>query len=50
MSPIGLLIAMAAVATMGEVTAFQSGSKIVAYVGLVPKIPVYGLQNGRKGV
>jgi transposase len=34
---IGPLIATAAVATMGEASAFKSGREFAAYVGLVPK-------------
>lgn len=34
---VGPLIAMAAVATMGEASAFKSGREFAAYVGLVPK-------------
>lgn len=34
---VGPLIATAAVATMGEVSAFKSGREFAAYVGLVPK-------------
>jgi transposase len=34
---VGPLIATAAVATMGEATAFKSGREFAAYVGLVPK-------------
>ena len=34
---VGPLIATAAVATMGETTAFKSGREFAAYVGLVPK-------------
>lgn len=34
---VGPLIATAAVATMGEASAFKSGREFAAYVGLVPK-------------
>jgi len=34
---VGPLIATAAVATMGEASAFKSGRELAAYVGLVPK-------------
>lgn len=34
---VGPLIATAAVATMGEASAFKSGREFVAYVGLVPR-------------
>ncbi|WP_258147789.1 transposase, partial [Escherichia coli] len=36
-SGVGPLIATAAVATMGEASAFKSGREFAAYVGLVPK-------------
>lgn len=36
-SGVGPLIAMAAVATMGEASAFKSGREFATYVGLVPK-------------